>query len=59
MSLNILLFNNLNSCSIYFSFTIRILALEENFLLQFQMDVSALLLFIWLMENMRLNHVTV
>lgn len=37
----------------------RILALEENFLLQFQMDVSSFLLFIWLMDNMKLNHVTV
>ena len=40
---DIYLFDNVNTpCKVCMSFSTRILALEENFLLQFQMDVSVL-----------------
>lgn len=51
---NIIIFSNSSACSIIFIyFLIRILALEENFLLQFQMDVS-IVCNILSDENMRL-----
>lgn len=59
---NIILFDNLTAGEICISSSIRILALQENFLLQFQMDVSFILIlifYIWQMKTQSLTYIVV